>query len=47
LLGVVLNDVNLRRDGYYRNYYGSYLGYYKGEDGKSGLLSRWRKRKTK
>lgn len=44
LLGVVLNDINIKRDGYYGGYYHSYQYRYGGETPTKGFLSRWIKR---
>jgi capsular exopolysaccharide synthesis family protein len=46
LLGVVLNDVNVRRDGHYNSYYHAYEEYYE-DKAKTGLFGRWRKSKAK
>jgi capsular exopolysaccharide synthesis family protein len=43
LLGAVLNDVNIQRNGYYYNYYYRYQSYYISEDGKRTKSRRPRK----
>ncbi|MDD5642219.1 MAG: hypothetical protein PHX53_11265, partial [Syntrophales bacterium] len=43
LLGAILNDVNLQRNGYYYNYYYRYKSYYSSEDGSHTKSRRSRK----
>jgi len=45
ILGVVLNDVDVKRDGYYSGYY-HYHKYYETGGKRPGILARWKKRKT-
>jgi capsular exopolysaccharide synthesis family protein len=47
LLGAVLNNVNLQRDGYYYNYYYRYYSYHSPESGVKGRGTRKSRRKTK